>query len=99
MSDFRTMETASSACHVHGYTRNPKSDIRNPLRLTCFEAPSSHTIATKMPLYLMILLMFAVTAAAQSSLPGSTPLTARGDLALQMVDAINADLLQRTSDA
>ena len=47
----------------------------------------------------LILLMFAVTAVAQSTLPGSTPLTARGDLALKMVDAINADLLQRTSDA
>ena len=51
-----------------------------------------------MSLYLM-LAMAAVTAMAQSALPGAGPLTAQGDLALQMVDAINADLLQRTSDA
>src|SRR5205807_316113 len=70
-------------------TRNPTSEIRNP---------SFDTIATTMRLYL-ILTMASVTAAAQSGLPGAAPLTAKGDLALQMVDAINADLLQRTSDA
>ena len=51
-----------------------------------------------MRLYL-ILAMASVTAAAQSGLPGAAPLTAKGDLALQMVDTINTDLLQRTSDA
>src|SRR5262245_26602516 len=47
----------------------------------------------------MILAMGALTATAQSGLPGVPPLTAKGDLALQMVDAINTDLLRRTSDA
>jgi dienelactone hydrolase len=50
---------------------------------------------------MLLYLIFAITAVAalaQSALPGAAPLTAQGDLALQMVDAISADLLQRTSD-
>src|SRR5713101_6365526 len=41
----------------------------------------------------------ASLAVAQNMLPGAAPLTAQGDLALQMVDAINADLLRRTAEA
>jgi dienelactone hydrolase len=43
--------------------------------------------------------MLVMLAAAQSGLPGAAPLTDPGDLALRMVDAINADLIERTSDA
>src|SRR2546430_10087732 len=53
--------------------------IRRPPRSTLFPYTTLfRSIATTMRLFL-ILLMFAVTAVAQSTLPGSTPLTARGD--------------------
>jgi dienelactone hydrolase len=48
----------------------------------------------------VILLATLVRAAlAQSPLTGTAALTAQGDLAIQMVDAINDDLLQRTAEA
>jgi dienelactone hydrolase len=52
-----------------------------------------------MLLHMTIAIALAGLAVAQSTLPGAAPLTAQGDLALQMVDAINADLLRKTSAA
>src|SRR5690242_1476546 len=47
----------------------------------------------------IVLAVFSTLAAAQTTLPGTAPLTSQGDLALQMVDAINADLLDKTAQA
>ena len=47
----------------------------------------------------LFLIAFAAALSAQPQLPGTAPLTAPGDLALQMVDAINADLLDKTAQA
>ena len=49
--------------------------------------------------YLLTCILFANSAAAQDTLPGSAPLTVQGDIALQMVDAINADLLEKTAQS
>src|SRR5437868_9309455 len=50
-------------------------------------------------LCLFALALFAETASAQGPLPGTAPLTVQGDLALQMVDGINADLLEKTAQS
>jgi dienelactone hydrolase len=50
-------------------------------------------------LNLLFALSLCGVAAAQSTLPGAAPLTAQGDLSMQMVDAISADLSQRTAAA
>ena len=48
---------------------------------------------------LFLLVICAGTLTAQTPLPGTAPLTAQGDLAMQMVDAINADLLEKTAQS
>jgi dienelactone hydrolase len=50
-------------------------------------------------LHVFLLAFLAQTAQPQSVLPGTAPLTSQGDLAMQMVDAINADLMEKTAQA
>jgi dienelactone hydrolase len=47
----------------------------------------------------LFLIAFTAIAAAQTPLPGTATLTSQGDLALQMVDAINTDLLDKTAQS
>src|SRR5437879_1398708 len=45
MSDFGSLEPASCAYDVHGYTRNPTSDIRNPLGVKPTSAAAAAPLA------------------------------------------------------
>src|ERR1700681_3220680 len=49
--------------------------------------------------FLCLLALAAFPLPAQNSLPGTAPLTAQGDLALRMVDDINAYLLRATAES
>ncbi len=52
-----------------------------------------------MKTWYLIVLVLVARAAAQSPLPGTAPLTTRGDLAAQMVDGINDYLLRQSAAA
>ena len=43
--------------------------------------------------------LFCTSSCGANPLPGTAPLTVQGDRALQMVDAINADLLEKTAQS